>query len=165
MSIRVGSTKPYLLEIERMKQLGMPSPRPLAFGDSLAGQVSWSFGGVRMAEPIKVAVMGTENNDSFLCPPDIFVKSALKLGGEPIFSPPPFAVPCTDGILIVYTLRRSSSEGTDVHGGYILVPKEELEENRDAPISFHWKRAQKPANTRTMLKKLGFCETRSAYLN
>lgn len=118
-----------------------------------------------MNNAIAVSVLGSEN-DVFYAPPALFMRSALEVGGEPIFSPPPFAAPCTDGLLIIYTLRRSSNDVQDLHGGYILIRASELEtEMRGEPAAILWSRAQKPSDCATMLKRMGFEETRAWMLN
>ena len=120
-----------------------------------------------MNNAIAVSVLGSED-DVFYAPPALFMRSALAVGGEPIISPPPFAAPCTDGLLIIYTLRRSSGdlEAQDVHGAYIHIRASELEtEMRGEPAAILWSRAQKPSDCATMLKRMGFEETRPWMLN
>lgn len=116
--------------------------------------------------PIRVPVLGTQD-DAFFCPPELFFRAAVVVGGDPLFEPPPFACPCTDGILIIYTLRRSVREGTfDIHGGYILVSRSDLDEYEDRHhLRTFWRRADKPADMATMLCELGFGETRREYIN
>lgn len=114
--------------------------------------------------PIRVPVLGTQD-DAFFCPPEVFIRAAVVMGGNPIFEPPPFACPCTDGMLIIYTLRRSVRDGSvDIHGGYILLAKEDLHKHGPR-IRSYWRCADKPADMATMLKELGFGETRREYLN
>ena len=158
---------PYLLDVETAKQKGISEEiQHRSFGQGLELALSWQEGEQRMPRPIKVAMLGTGNSDdAFYCPPEVFMKSALRLGGEPIFSPPPFAAPCTDGLLIIYTLRRSSIDGVDVHGGFIFVSKEELEEEHgDEAVTRYWEKAQKPSDGATMLRRMGFTEA-TYYLN
>jgi|SRR5580658_2195108 hypothetical protein len=115
---------------------------------------------------IRVPVLGTQD-DAFFCPPELFTRAAVVVGGHPLWEPPPFACPCTDGILIIYTLRRSVRDGTvDIHGGYILMTRADLEklESKHHLCTF-WRRADKPADMATMLKELGFGETRLEFLN
>lgn len=115
---------------------------------------------------VRVPVLGTQN-DSFFCPPDLFFQAATRIGADPLFEPPPFACPCIDGLLIIYTVRRMLQDGSvDVAGGYILFTHEELEkEYSDKAICHHWKSALKPTDTTTMLRKLGFRDDQRYLLN
>jgi len=169
MADRTDNIRPYFLDLEVHRLMGTSltscSPRP--FGQSLELTVSWRAGGDSMAAPVRVSVLGTQD-DAFYCPRDIFTRSATKLGGEPIFSPPPFAAPCSDGILIIYTLHTLDCGGAavDVRGGYILVPKELLEtQHVETPIAVSWSKAQKPTTMAAMLQQMGFGETRYNLLN
>jgi len=170
MTDPVRNVLPYSLEIQYYappvsRVIARPSPR---FGDLFQLTVFWRAGGRRMPRPIRVSIAGTGNDeDAFYCPADLFMRAALRCGGEPIFSPPPFATPCTDGLLIIYTLRCSVPGGDiDVHGGYIAVTREELEsEYIDTPAGHYWKVARKPVDMATMLKRMNFGETRKYYLN
>lgn len=157
---------PFFFEAEMLK-LGLstkvPSVGGTGFGDSLPCQVSWNAGGKRMNRNIAVSVLGTPD-DVFHVAPELFLSSAMRMGGEPIFSPPPFAAPCTDGLLIIFTFRRSSGDLHDVHGGYILVDKSTLESGNH-PAAIPWSRAQKPADAATTLRSMGFGETRPWMLN
>lgn len=116
-----------------------------------------------MNRNIAVSVLGTPE-DVFYVTPDVFTTSAMKMGGEPIFSPPPFAAPCTDGLLIIFTLRRSSGDLHDIHGGYILLDRSTLESGQH-PASTLWSRADKPADAATILRSMGFSEARPWMLN
>lgn len=116
-----------------------------------------------MNRTIAVSVIGTQD-DAFHVAPELFLSSAMRLGGEPIFSPPPFAAACSDGLLIIFTFRRSSGNLHDIHGGYILVDLETLEKG-DHPAATLWRRAPKPADAVTTLKTMGFGETRPWMLN
>ncbi len=109
---------------------------------------------------IRVPVLGAQD-DALFCSPDLFFRAACRLGGNPLFEPPPFACPCTDGIIIIYTLRCDVDGGVDIHGGYIRLSKSELTESLFAL----WCKAQKPTDTTTMLKRMGFDEVRTRYLN
>ena len=119
-----------------------------------------------MNNAIAVSVLGSDD-DVFYAPPDLFTRSASALGGEPIFSPPPFAAPCTDGLLIIYTLRRSGLLGEqDVHGGYIFFGAAELENRMHGePAAVLWGRAKKLVDCSMMLRTMGFEETRPWMLN
>jgi hypothetical protein len=119
-----------------------------------------------MQHAIAVSVLGSDS-DVFYAPPALFMRSASALGGEPIFSPPPFAAPCTDGLLIIYTLRRSGLLGEqDVHGGYIFFRASELEADmRGEPAAILWSRAKKLVDCSMMLRAMGFEETRPWMLN
>lgn len=116
-----------------------------------------------MNRNIAVSVLGTPE-DVFHVAPELFMTSAMKMGGEPIFSPPPFAAPCTDGLLIIFTLRLSSGDMHDVHGGYILLDRTVLESG-EHPASTLWSRAEKPADAATLLRSMGFLEARPWTLN
>jgi hypothetical protein len=160
--------RPFFLESE-MYKLSVSSNAFLqtqpVLGDSTDAKVSWTTGGSRMHQAIAVSVLGsTSEDDVFYAPPDLFLSSALRMGGEPIFSPPPFAAPCTDGLLIIYTLRRSLGDVHDVHGAYILVDRKTLESG-DHPASLFWSRATKNSDAVTALKVMGFGETRPWMLN
>jgi hypothetical protein len=158
--------RPFFLDAEMLKlhaSKELPTVGSPVFGDTLSHQLSWSAGGKRMNRNIAVSVLGTQD-DVFQVAPELFMSSALKLGGEPIFSPPPFAAPCTDGLLIIFTFRRSSGDLHDVHGGYILIDKKELEAGAH-PAASLWSRAQKPADAATTLRTMGFGETRPWMLN
>jgi hypothetical protein len=161
--------RPYFLEtrLQRMQNASSIDLRTdvPTFGDTPKAAVSWRTGGNRMSNAIAVNVLGGAENDVFYAPSALFMNSALKVGGEPIFSPPPFAAPCTDGLLIIYTLRRSSGDCSDVHGGYILITTAELAHLENEPIGRSWQRAEKPADCATMLKTMGFGETRPWMLN
>ena len=161
--------RPFFLESEMFKlrvasTTAPPSEGP-EFGDTFLSGVSWSTGGNPMTRPIAVSVLGSKD-DVFYAAPDLFLRSAMSLGGEPIFSPPPFACPCSDGLLIIYTLRRSNGDLHDVHGSYILFSRDRLEkELKDEPIFLYWQRATKSVDMATMLKSMGFGETRPWMLN
>lgn len=116
-----------------------------------------------MNRTIAVSVIG-QQDDVFHVAPELFLSSAMRLGGEPIFSPPPFAAACSDGLLIIFTFRRSSGNIHDIHGGYILIDRETLEKG-DHPAAPLWHRAPKPSDTFTTLKTMGFGEVRPWMLN
>ena len=168
MANNVIKVRAYFLDSELFKRTNSTTltfPKAPRFGRSLTHHLRGALGDDRMEKQIRVSVLGT-TNDAFFCPPDLFLNSAMQLGGEPIFSPPPFAAPCTDGLLILYTLRKSSGSIHDLHGGYILVTKEELQGKLgNEPIALFWARADKPANMASMLKRMGFGETRNEMLN
>lgn len=114
---------------------------------------------------VRVPVLGTQN-DSFFCPPDLFFQAALDMGADPLFEPPPFACPCTDGLLIIYTMSRHRHDGSvDICGAYILMTRAQLEKDCDRTASKHWRNAAKPANVITMLRQLGFGDVEPQYLN
>jgi len=158
---------PYQMEIEFADQIGS-SRRPFRFGDHFTYALSWTAGGKRgmSSIPIRVSVLGTQD-DAFFCPPDLFVRAAFRMGGDPVFEPPPFACPCTDGLLIIYTFKRNVEDNSiDIHGGYILVTRRELEElHANKPICTSWRRADKPLDTATLLRQMGFGEVRPRMLN
>ena len=84
--------------------------------------------------PIRVPVLGAQDA-AFFCSSDLFFRAAIRIGGAPLFEPPPFACPCTDGLLIIFTLRRQLHDhNVDVHGGYIRMTKSEIEEEQNNPI-------------------------------
>ncbi len=117
-----------------------------------------------MRRTIAVSVLGTQD-DVFHVAPDLFLTSATRMGGEPIYSPPPFAAPCSDGLLIIFTFRRAAGLDTyDVHGGYILVDRQTLEKG-EHPAALAWNRAEKPSDAATILRSMGFGETRPWMLN
>ena len=135
----------------------------MAFGDFSPLRLFWSAGGKLMTKSIAISVLGTQD-DVFYAPPELFLTSAMRMGGEPVFSPPPFAAPCTDGLLIIFTFRRSSGDLHDVHGGYILVDRKTLEDGNH-PAAGLWTRAMKPFDAATTLRSMGFGETRPWMLN
>lgn len=169
MADRTDNIRPYFLDLEAHHAMGtsLTSSSPRSFGKSLELSVFWVVGGDSMTAPVRVSILGTQD-DAFYCPRDIFTRSATRLGGEPIFSPPPFAAPCSDGILIIYTLCTAACPGetVDVRGGYILVPKEILEaQHVEASISVSWGKAQKPTTMAVMLERMGFGERSYNQLN
>lgn len=163
-------SRPYEMEIEFAEQTGLTllERGPARFGDQFRYALSWTAGGKRSMNsvPIRVPVLGTKD-DAFFCPPDLFFRAAFRMGGDPVFEPPPFACPCTDGLLIIYTFKRNvEDDSIDVHGGYILVTRRELEEiHADKPICTFWQRAKKPQDTATLLQQMGFGEVRPRMLN
>ena len=107
------------------------------------------------ATPIRVSVLGTPE-DALYCSSDLFIRAAINHGGSPVFEPPPFACPCSDGLLIIYTFKRTIDDDiVDIHGGYILVTTKELElETRG--IKGFWERSEKFSDAATMLRNMGF---------
>lgn len=141
---------------------------PRQFGDLLSDAISWTAGGECMHQPIRVAVQGTGNaEDAFECPSEIFLRAARDRGGEPLFSPPPFAAPCTDGLLIIYILRRRSPRTGRmfVHGCYIRISRDLLERDPRTPIASQWFRAKKPTDMNTMLQQMRLTEPRPSLMN
>jgi hypothetical protein len=145
----------------------MTGSEAIMVGDQLSPWLSWTAGGEGRMDHnmVKVPMLGTQD-DSFFCPPDLFFNAAFKIGADPLFEPPPFACPCTDGLLIIYTMCRRHHDGSvDVCGAYIFMSCEQLERECDLSISRHWKNAAKPADTTTMLRRLGFGDVEPQYLN
>lgn len=113
--------------------------------------------------PIRVPVLGTQD-DAFFCSPELFFRAAVRVGGDPLFEPPPFACPCTDGLLIIFTLRKYVRDDVvDVHGGYIRMTTAEVE--AEGLVCLYWQRADKPSSMAALLKRLGFDEVRQQYIN
>lgn len=165
-----NGSRPYTMEIEFAEQTGVSllAKEPFRFGDQFRYALSWTAGGKfgMSSRPIRVPMLGTQD-DAFFCPPDLFLRAAFRMGGDPVLEPPPFACPCTDGLLIIYTFRRNVEDNSvDIHGGYILVTRRELEEpHADKSICMSWQRAKKPSDTATLLRQMGFGEVRPRMLN
>jgi hypothetical protein len=112
---------------------------------------------------VKVPILGTQD-DSFLCPPDIFFRAAAKMDSDPLFEPPPFACPCVDGLLIIYTLRHTLEDGSvDIAGAWIVISIDQLEINE--AMSSRWRAAPKPSDTWTLLKRMGFLSPNAYSVN
>jgi hypothetical protein len=168
MSLTIAKNMvPYFLDVEMARRMGRLGDERTVFrvGDQLPPAVFCTTGGrcCMNPTPIRVPVLGTQD-DALFCPPDLFFRAAVRVGGAPLFEPPPFACPCTDGLLIIYTLqRRVNDDVVDIHGGFIRMTKKEIEEEND--VCQYWRHAQKPSDMATLLKRLGFDDSRQVYVN
>lgn len=157
-----GKVVPYVFNVAEFRA---KASEHRTFGDRIPPAVSWRAGDRSNMgmQAVRVTVLGTQE-EAFYCSPDIFFQAAFKAGGDPVFEPSPFACPCTDGFLIIYTLKREFRQnGTDIHSGYILVSREEL--NEDQELASTWEGSIKPVDAATMLRFMGFGETRPQFLN
>lgn len=165
MADRTDNVRAYFLDVETHRLMGtsIRKAESAPIGKGLDLSVYWRANEI---DPLHIILLGT-SDESFFCSRDILQRSAEKLGGEPIFEVPPFAAPCSDGIIIVYALQTPGGDAReDIRGGYVLVPRDLLEEEyEETSIARAWQKADKPTTVAAMLNRLGFGEGRFSPLN